>query len=223
MVTYFNLQAPDSDRLLADHMEGTPAYEIEHCSRGHLAVYRRISDLALQLKHDNRDETMVWPWFSGGCVIHEQLLTKFEEQKFTGYRLRPATVRFRDGARSRDYREVVVTGWAGIARPESGIQVLEKCPACAWKKYSGLRDVEQLIQWDQWTGEDFFKVWPASYVLITERVAELLLKLHIKSFTLQGLEDVPAIVRESGFTVGRLSDVIPEDLALKYGKPLGLE
>jgi len=224
MVTYFNLGAPDSDGLRADHMEGAPdEKEIVHCPRGHVAVYRRTSDLALQLKHSKRNETVIWPWTSGDCVVHKRLLAEFEQHQLTGYRLRTAIVRSRDGVVSRDYCELIVTGWAGVARPESGIRIIERCPACPWKKYSGLSNVEQLIQWDQWTREDFFKVWPTPYILITERVAELLLKLRVKSFSLKGLQDIPSIIRESGFTVGRLSDRMPEDLALKYGKPLGLE
>jgi hypothetical protein len=223
MVTYFNLAAPDSDRLRADHMEGAPdEKEIVRCRKGHLAVYRRISDLALQVKHDDVKQTMIWPWIAESCVVHERIVREFQDFKLTGYRVRPAQVRFRNGAVSRSYVELVVTGWGGVARPESGIRLLETCPECSWKRYSGLHDVEQFIDWNQWTGEDFFKVWPTPYTLITCRVAEALLHLDVKSFVLQDLQEIPAIVRESGFTVGRLSDRMPEDLALKYSERVDL-
>jgi hypothetical protein len=227
MVTYFNLHAPSSEGLLAHYLEGSQVKnEVIPCriSSEHLDGRRRVSDLALEVKHDKRDEQIIWPWIPETVVIHKRLLAEFKSRSITGYRLKPATVRFRDGGISRDYMELVVTGWAGTARPESGIQVVESCPACHWKKYSGWSDVEQLIDWTKWTGEDFFMLWPfANCVLITERVSEALLSLRAKSFELRGLQDVHPIIRESGFTVSRLSNFMPQDLAIKYGRPLGLE
>jgi hypothetical protein len=227
MITYFNLHAPSSEHLLAYHLEGAERHdEVIPCpiSTDHFDGRRRVNNLALEVKHNKRDEQIIWPWIPGGVVVHKQLLAEFKRHGFTGYRLKSATVRFRDGVISQDYRELVVTGWAGVARPESGIRIVESCPACHWKKYSGLTDVEQLIDWSKWTGEDFFIIWPfASSILITERVSELLLNLHVRSFDLRGLQDVHPIIRESGFTVARLSNFMPPDLAMKYGSPLGLE
>jgi hypothetical protein len=221
MITYFNLHRPESERLLADDSEGSRCIEKLPCpiSHEHVDGLRRVSDLALEVKHDSRDEKIVWRWIEG-CVVHESLVAEFRKGGLTGYRLRPSTVRFRDGGISKDYQELIITGWAGIARPESGIRVTKRCPRCQWKKYSSLRDVERLIDWSQWSGGDFFIVWPLpGFILITERVAELLLSLDIKSFQLRGLQEIGSF----GFTVARLSDFMPEDLAIKYGRPLGLE
>jgi hypothetical protein len=223
MITYFNLHRPETERFFADDMQGAPTEErrTRWCTAGtrHLAENRRVSDLALEVKHNDRNEIIIWPWL-GTCVLHKRLVTEFSRHKLTGYRLREATIRFRDGVVSSDYRELVVTGWAGVARPESGVRVLKSCPACRWKKYTGLRAPEQLIDWTQWTGDDFFMVWPLpNFVLITERVAELLLSLGARSFELRSLDQVGC----DGFTVGRLSNFLPEDLALRYGGPLGLE
>jgi hypothetical protein len=83
-----------------------------------------------------------------------------------------------------------------------------------------LRDPERLIDWSQWTGEDFFMVWPLpNAILITGRVAELLLNLDAKSFELRSLDQLGS----HGFTVSSLSNFMPEDVALKYGTLLGLE
>jgi len=140
----------------------------------------------------------------------------------TGFRLKPVTVRFRDGHLSSEYYHLVVVGWAGIARSESGIRLIESCPHCLNKQYSPLVDGTKLIDWDQWTGEDFFMVWPLpNYTLITPRVAELLEKKHVKSYTLQ--HPVRDDWGERRFAVGRLSAHLPDDLARKYGEPLGLE
>jgi hypothetical protein len=156
----------------------------------------------------------------GECLVHEKLLAEFRKANLTGYRTRPATLRFRDRAVTTEYQELVVTGWGGMARPESGIKLRKSCPACRWKKYTPLTDAEQLIDWNQWTGDDFFIVWPLQmFTLITERAAELLLGLDIRSFAIAGLDDTC----QFGFGTGRLSNRMPLDLALRYGGPLGLE
>ncbi|HET9408154.1 MAG TPA: hypothetical protein VFO39_13020 [Candidatus Sulfotelmatobacter sp.] len=212
---------------MADTMKGAPEekHEILRCpiTDEHLDGSRRVSELALQVKHNHTDESIIWAWVDG-CVIHQRLLEEFAKREFSGYRLRPATVRFRDGAISKDYRELVVTGWAGVARPESGIRIVKSCRVCHWKNYSDLRDAEQLIDWSQWTGEDFFIVWPLpKFTLITEQVAHLLLELGVRSFALRGLQDLNPLGLKFGFTVARLSNFLPQDLAEKYGKPLDLE
>src|SRR6266536_1266524 len=181
MITYFNLHRPESERLLGDCSEAAPGLEAQTeilpcpITKEHVGGSRRISPLYVQVKHDRRDDLMIWCW-GPGCVVHEQLLGDFAQQGFTGYQIRPATVRFRDGSTSIDYRELIVTGWAGMAAPESGIRVVKSCPACHWKTYSAFNDIERLIDWTQWTGDDFFIVWPLPlFTLITERVAQFLL------------------------------------------------
>lgn len=224
MVTYFNLQGPDSERLRGDS-ETEVEYETVHCpiTTEHADGSRRISPLAVTLKHNLRDETMIWCWVEG-LVIHEQLLEGFKQQGFTGYRTRAATVRFRDGKLSNEYHEFIVTGWAGVATAESGVRVSKGCPVCHWKKYTGITNYEKLIDWSQWSGDDFFIVWPLPrYVLITERVAHWILSHDVKSYSLRGLDDFDHPVGASGFTVGRLSSFVPEDVAIKYGRSLGLE
>lgn len=229
MTTYFNLRGPFSEHLLADGSQSAPGVkaqkEIIRCivNREHIDRRRRVSPLFLQVKHDRRDEEMIWSW-GDGYVVHEQLLAEFEQQGFKGYRTGPATVQFGDGSISDLYREFIVTGWAGVAPPESGIRVVESCPGCYWKRYSPIANYEKLIDWSQWTGDDFFIVWPMPLLtLITSRVAQWLLSHNVKSFHLQGFEDRPPLITSLGFTVGKLSEFLPEDLAIKYGGPLGIE
>ena len=142
-VTYFNLHRPHLERLFGDTDKKATLKE-ERVFQCPIDVFhsgsRRISDLALQVKHNKRDELIIWPWIPGReSIVHEKVLAEFERRGFTGYRLRPASVRFRDGQVSNNYQELIVTGWAGIARPESGIRVVKSCPGCLWKQYSGLR------------------------------------------------------------------------------------
>lgn len=219
--TYFILESPRSERLLAEAPD--EQVEIEHCPNGHLKVYRRAGKLQLHVKHNQKDESIVWKYISG-CAVHESIVTEFERHRLTGCGWKPATVRFEDGEVSDHYKELTVTGWAGMARPESGITASDRCGICHAARYTAPTDVSRLIDWSQWTGDDFFVVWPLpNLILITERAAELLLKLQAKSFALGGFEDIDPIILATDITPGRLSNYFPSDLVTKYGHPLGLE
>src|SRR5258708_350692 len=190
MPEFFHLGEPESERLLASTDEAAP-YQVRRITcplnpdHNHS---RPTSPVALQVKHNKQDEWMISSWL-GERVVHQALVAEFEKRKFTGYRLKPATVRFRDGALSSDYSELIVVGWAGVAPPESGIHLIDECPGCMLKHYSGLQDAERLIDWNQWTGEDFFVVWPLPAIpLITKRVAEALGELQVKSYRLGGVK-----------------------------------
>lgn len=220
-VTYYSLDRP-ADALIASFakdvqhwVEGPPcSANPSHRNR------RRVSKMTLEVKHNRRDEKLIASIFPER-LIHASLADEFASHELTGYRLRPATVRFRDGQVSEDYSELIVTGWAGVARPESGIHLIESCKGCGYKKYSPLKKADQLIDWSQWTEDDFFILWPLpAWILITQRVVDLLEKLKVKSYTLGSLKERPNSI---GFSVGRLSEHMPEDLAQKYGRPLGLE
>ena len=79
--------------------------------------------------------------------------------------------------------------------------------------------------------KDFFIVWPLPlYTLVTNRVADALKSLNVKSYQLSSLRMleqrfIPTSLLPShgGFTVGALSGFMPDDIAIKYGKPAGLE
>jgi hypothetical protein len=224
MVKYFILSMPNSEILQGNGSENIRNRQVSWCpiTKDHVEGGHNSGPLFLQMDHNRRDELMIWWLF--GCVIHERLADEFAQQGFTGYRLRPATVRFRDGHTSNEYQELIVTGWAGMALPESGIRLIESCPACRYKRYSGITNFERLIDWSQWSGDDFFIVWPRpSKKLVTERVAQWLLSRKVKSFRLSGFQDLDQMVEKFGSSPGLLSDYLPEDLAIKYGKPLGLD
>jgi hypothetical protein len=221
---YFQLtQLKKADRLWATWDSTPDDWEVSLCSTGtieHWDGQRFRTNLAVSVGYSRRDELLIWGWFSG-CLVHESLLSEFEGQGIAGYRLKPATVRFRDGRLSTEYQQLVVVGWAGVASEESGIHLDEKCRFCHSAIYSKLCHPEKLIDWNQWTGEDFFTVWPVGYMLITRRVAELLQSLKVKSFSLE--EPDESWVGRNRFHVARLSSWMPDDVARKYGEPLGLE
>ena len=226
MNTFYNLTWPLSEHLRADNNKARGERVVNTCpiSTDHSDGSRRISPLYLELKHNRSDEQMIW---GAGVAMHEQLLREFRKEGFTGYRIKPALVRFRDGSTSDEYSEFVVTGWAGMASPESGIKLLQSCQGCQWKRYSAITDFDKVIDWSQWTGEDFFIVWPlGARRLCSERVAQWLLDRRIKSMRVEcGFAEIARdpLFAKLGYVGGRLTNYLPEDLAVKYGTPLGLE
>jgi hypothetical protein len=220
MSKYFHLVVPESERLQATEVGRATRWETSYCPTGdeHFDGQRRATNLSVKVNHDKHDEQMIWTW-GGECLVHESLVDEFSGQGFTGFQLKPATVRFRDVRISKSYQEIIAVGWAGVAPPESGIHVVHNCSRCHWKKYSSLTDGERLVDWSQWTGEDFFMVWPLpTFILITERVAKFLRRERVKSYSLKSLYRT-----WDGFSVPRLSSFLPNDLARKYGESLGLE
>jgi len=186
MSKFYCLAAPDSDRLLAaGDLASTPgARPCPPCptnpNHGHCVTPETDEQVdapvILDVRHNTRGQLLIWSWPPWPCVaFHNSLLQKMHEAGFTGYELRPATVRFRDGLLTHDYQRLQVTGWGGLANPESGIRLMKACPGCLYKSYSSLSDSSTLIDRSQWTGEDFFMVWPLQYyIFVTERIAEFL-------------------------------------------------
>jgi hypothetical protein len=218
---YFALLVPVSEKWFARWDRSMPPrYERMLCpiSAEHY-FNRRISELALQVNHSDPEQTVI-PSANGERVMHARLVELFEKRGITGFRALPATVRFRNGLVSHDYYEIVTTGWAGIARPESGVHLISRCDGCGRKEYSAMQKPMEMIDWDQWTGDDFFVVWPLPAVsLVTERVAEALKSVKAKSYSLSSIGQFVG----GGFLVGRLSAMMPADVAAKYGASLGLE
>lgn len=99
--------------------------------------------------------------------------------------IQPAKVTFLDGETSDEYMEFTVAGRACIVRPESGMRLLESCPGCLWKNYGPIAHFDRVIDWEQWTGEDFFLVWPLTgHRLCTQRAAKWLEASGIQSIFL---------------------------------------
>ena len=89
-----------------------------------------------------------------------------------------------------------------------------------------MSDPSQLIDEDQWTGEDFFIVWPMpGYIFVMQRVVEVFQAANVKSCRIRKLESGLRGESFSGtdsFRTESLAVFLPVDLAIKYGKPLGI-
>jgi hypothetical protein len=216
------LDVPDSASVWASRLQGGWLEDIPcPVSSEHMDKRRTWGNLVLQAKHNRRDE-IIWSQY-GNCAIHGRLAEELKLHGFSGYRLMPAAVRFPDGSESREYHEFMVTGWGGVARPESGVRVEETCPGCMWKRCSKLRDPAELIDEGAWTGDDFFVVWPFGEWFLSARAIEFFHVSTLRSCVIRELEAPRPPFDQGSYSASRLSALLPEDLAIRYGRPLGLE
>ena len=229
---FWNLRAPDMDEdLKIDWDDGvvlgqkTCPLNPEHRSAG-----RRLTNLSVVLSSRQVFDVM-WTGASE-CLIQQSVLDAFSCQGFNGFEVKPVQARFkRPGAGSPpQFWELIVTGWAGMASPKSGIRLDETktCPGCGRLRYTKASDYSSLIDPKRWDGSDFFMVWPLPrFVFVTERVREFAEKtgLRLTQFTSPGdMQPKTPFLQQTkmGFGPGRLSYWMPEQRAHELGDSLGI-
>lgn len=210
-------------------------------TRSHMRPGKRTPDLGVILTSTDLTD-LIWTWHSE-CLIQDHVLRLFREEGLTGFEVRPVRVGVKRRAPVPEpddvnpgltpaeaawihlpvLWEVVVTGWAGVAPPESGVKLSQNrsCPVCGYLVYRGADDPSLLIDESQWDGSDFFIVWPyPGFVFVTDRAAEVIRKHKLTGVRLIPPEDLDL----SGGTItpGRLSYWMPEERAKKLGVPLGI-
>ena len=190
---------------------------------GHQHPGKRLTDLSVTLP-GHCVEDIVWTWYSE-CLLTDRVLELFRASGFTGFDVKPvkATYRRTKGQPPRLW-ELVVTGWAGVAPSESGIRLIEHCPACGHRVYSAWLHPEKLVVPSQWDGSDFFMVWPLpGQVFLTDRVEQTIRAKGLSGYILERPE---ALVWPSSviphISPGRLSYHMPEERARELGEPLGI-
>jgi len=117
--------------------------------------------------------------------------------------------------------ELVVTGWGGIAPPESGVKLIEKCDACGLLYFSAWTNPETLIDSSRWDGSDFFRVWPAAS-FVTRRVADAIRDNRLSGAVLTPPAELPPCGSRT-LSGNRLSLWMPADRAHELGAALGIE
>jgi Protein of unknown function (Gmx_para_CXXCG) len=188
---------------------------------GHQRAGKRLINLNVVLP-DAEVQDFVWTWYSE-CLIQDRTLELLRSSGFTGFEVKPVNARFSTSSQQPPKLwELVLTGWAGVAKPESGIQLNESksCMVCGHLKYTGLRNPEEVIDRGKWDGDDFFMVWPMpTYVFVSERVISA-----IRAHHLTGVHIVPVaeLKTTDGFSPGRLHYWMPENRARQIGEPLGI-
>lgn len=180
---------------------------------------KRITDLSIVLPHRNVPD-VVWVHY---CVIQDRILRLFREAGFTGFDVLPVEARYEMSSdEPPKLWELRVTGWGGMAPPESGIQLVEHCPACGFLKYSGASHPELLVKESQWDGSDFFMIWPLpKFIFVTDRVADVVRNNQLTGVKLQRLSSLNLRGDET-YSPGRLHHYMPEVRAHELGDQLGI-
>lgn len=147
-----------------------------------------------------------------------------QEFGFTGFEVKPVTARFKQSTeKPPKLWELIVTGWAGMAKPESGIHLDEAnfCRVCGLRHYTSLIHPELLIDESQWDGSDCFMVWPLpKFRFVTNGVAQFIREQHLTGVQIERISEIKTL--DSGFGPGRLSYRMPEDRARALGEPPGI-
>lgn len=209
----------------ADEMDFEKSFPCPVDPHGHPPMGgKRMERLIIDLPSSNIGD-FIWTWL-GECIITDKVAGLFKEVGFTGYELRPVTVKNvkRMGKESNPIPqlwEMIITGWAGMAPPESGIKLIMSCNTCGMLRYSGLTNPSALINSSQWDGSDFFIVWPMpAFIFVPQKVKDF-----VEEKRLTGCQFIPVEKLETtgtGFGPGRLSDCMPESRARLLGEPLGI-
>ena len=226
MPSYFwELRKPESTRKLAEWVDDAIETEKVVCPiiPGHRRGGKRMSDLSVKLPRGVVQD-FVWTWYSE-CLIQDHVLELFRRESFTGFDVKPVKARFKTSAVAPPRLwELVVTGWSGLARLESGIRRTYFCEACKHAKYSEISDAERLIDESRWDGSDFFIVWPMPrFVFVTDRVANCIRGHRLSGTMLSEVRELNGIGKEDGLGGGRLSYWMPKGRARELGEATGIE
>lgn len=220
---FWHLAHPDSTARNAEWVHGEMQTEQVICPvmEGHRRGGKRLTDLSIALR-DADAEDFVWTWHSE-CLVQDHALDLFRTNGFTGFGVKPAKVKFQ---RARDHEparlwELIITGWAGMASAESGIELTDQCHACGDLNYSPCSNADRLIDASQWDGSDFFMVWPLpKFIFVTDRVARVISENRLRGAVLRQPRELDLT---GGFSPGRLSYWMPQERARELGGTLGID
>ena len=194
-------------------------YQMINCSMfpGHRRDGRRVSDLSIVIPCDPPPD-VIFTWMSE-CIVQERALRIFKEAGLTGFATRPANARLKSNGKSVAVRELLVTGWGGIAPADSGVKEVGRCAYCGHLRYSELEEPRDLVSAKNWDGSDFFMIWPLPrFRFVTARVGEVCKESGLTGVLLE--RNFPAPQISSGFSPGRLSYYMPPERAHALGDAL---
>jgi hypothetical protein len=203
MPTFFNLTGPRSDRRLAE-WDSRVDLEIRNCPvyAEHRSTGRRTTRLSVILPGAPLED-FVWTWLSE-CLIQDRVQRFLKREGLTGWQVRRAQGRFRHtGRKAPILWELRVTGWAGLATRESGVELKHRCSYCGLTEYTGFKNPAKLIDVTKWDGSDFFIVWPLpGFIFVTDAVVHALRRAKLKGWRAERLQQMSC---ENGLSPGCLN------------------
>jgi len=162
--------------------------------------------------------------------ISDKLRVLLKEMNATGYDLLPADVKltFPHKAEESVYWQLVVTGWGGVAPPESGVKEVLAEPGRA-REFSFPTNTSKLIDPGQYDGSDFFRFWPyPADIVVSDRVKTLFDDERIKYckfFPLSEIDEsnrMSTVLKETTQALP-LALYFPLDRAEQVGRHLGID
>lgn len=222
-VMFWHLCSPDSTTKYAKWADDMDFESTVTCpiNEGHQRAGARLPSLSVTLQ-GKVVEDFVWTWYSE-CLVQDRVLELFKRSKFTGYEVNPAKASLKGKSEQEPpgLWELIVTGWGGMAPPDSGIRLVERCEGCGHTVYSGCNNPQHLIDCSQWDGSDFFIVWPLpKFIFVTDRVAQAIRANRLTGVKLKRPRDLDI---SRGFSPGPLSYAMPRERARQLGAALGID
>ena len=153
-------------------------------------------------------------------LLSPKLWNLLENIGATGFLLRETSTKlvFEHEPSERDYRQMVITGWGGIAK---GIHRVESYRGKhCYSLPDHPTDFFDLAQWD---GSDIFDVWPIG-IVVTERIANLVKSEKIRGLHLEKIDSISftPVDEQVGFIGHPLRKFYPDERAREIGEPLGI-
>src|ERR1035438_1228949 len=128
---FFLIAEPRESPCVAESNRDAPEeYQKMFCPTlpGHRRAGKRLSNLDVIIPCDSVPD-VIFTWMSE-CLVHDRVLQVFQDERFTGFSTRPAKARLKGSGATLSVRELLVTGWGGVAPEASGIREVERCVAC---------------------------------------------------------------------------------------------
>jgi hypothetical protein len=217
--------SPKGTAKLAEWVQEEMDLETVNCAtnEGHQRPGRRLTNLSVTLP-DRPVEDIVWTWQSE-CLLTDHALGVFKSSGLTGFEVKRAKARYkRSNKAAPRLWELSVIGWGGMAPPDCGIKLIQRCDTCGHLVYSRWTNAMRLFDTAQWDGSDFFLIWPLpGFIFVTSRVASLIQTARLSGAVITPIEQlVPSPHTIEKLSPGRLSYYMPEERARLIGSPLGI-
>lgn len=177
------------------------------CPRNPDHAYREIRSSPMRLVWTGGPTSdVMWSPY-GDAIVKPSVAEAMEQEGLTGFHLQPVIFENTLGDRiASDLLELKFVGWGGVARPSSGIRMIEECPYCKRRVYSGYSRPELIFDIDAWNGDDVFIIWPLPrYPMARESLKDLFERCDFSGVKFEPLRKLPPIV------AGTLSPGNPQD------------
>jgi hypothetical protein len=129
----------------------------------------------------------------GDIIVSGEVAESFRRVGFSGVGFPPVELySSTETPFGRESFEVRANGWGGCAPADSGVRIMQECPYCKRRVFSGYTRPERIFDLEAWDGSDVFLIWPLPrYIMVTGRVRELILDSRYSGVRVRALGELP--------------------------------